>query len=274
MTTGWLDPAYWVTKAAGWLAKVENPFLKNLLIRRFIRYYGVDMSLATRQQPDEFRNFEDFFTRELRQGLRTIDIGKNLIVSPVDGTVASCGSYVDKTLVQFKQTTTNIDALTGSSSLTAPSGQYAIIYLSPKDYHRIHAPFSANLIGFSRKGGKRYSVNPKNHASIQGLYERNVRVNSVWQLPQGEVYLSMVGALIVSSIQTKWDTLMPNLPEFDEVTIEPTQFQVGEEIGWFTLGSTVILVVPDTVGELSALSPGQSLRIGEAIGTLFDADPS
>ena len=266
-----LGPAYWLTRGAGWLAKVEHPVLKNLLINQFIRAYHVDMSTAVKQQADQFRSFEDFFTRELKPSARTIPDDSDLIVSPVDGAIAACGVYSNHTLIQYKQTTTNLIQLTGSSRFSG-SGQYVIIYLSPKDYHRIHVPFNASLIGFSRLGGSRYSVNPGNHKSVQGLYERNVRVNSVWKLPQGEAFFSMVGAMIVSSIQTQWDDLMPERANFSERFVDPIQFNLGDEMGRFSLGSTVILILPDGVGELNALEVGHPIQLGDVIGRIYSDD--
>ena len=267
----WLDawgPAYWLTRGAGWLAKIENPVLKNRLIDNFIKFYNVDMTSTTRQYAEQYQTFEDFFTRELKPNERNIPSDHSLIISPVDGSVATCGVYSSQTLIQFKQTTTNLERLTGSNRFGA-TGQYAIIYLSPRDYHRVHTPFEADLVGFSRLGSSRYSVNPKNHQSVHGLYERNVRVNSIWRLPQGEAFFSMVGAMIVSSIRTQWDSKMPQQGNFREQFIDPVHFKLGDEMGMFTLGSTVIIVLPEGVGELSVLKPGQPLKLGEPIGRIY-----
>ena len=260
-------PSFWLTKGAGWLATVKIPFIKDSLIRQFIKFYRVDMTPAIRQDASQFENFQDFFTRELKSAARPIHGDSHSIISPVDGTVAVCGQYTNNTLMQFKHTSTNLYNLTRSKRI-GESGQYAIIYLSPKDYHRVHSPVQAELVAVSRIGGSRYSVKPKNHNLIDGLYERNVRVNCHLRVAKGNMLMSMVGAMIVSSVQTQWDDQVPPNQIVIDKDIAPRPFQPGEEMARFCLGSTVILVVPDGVGELQTLEPGQSLKLGEQIGSI------
>ena len=260
-------PSFWLTKGAGWLATVKFPAIKNRLIQQFIKFYRVDMTPAIRQEPDQFEHFQDFFTRELKSAARPIHGDAHSIISPVDGTVAISGRYTNNTLIQFKRTSTNLFNLTRSKRI-GESGQYAIIYLSPKDYHRVHSPVQAELVAASRVGGTRFSVKPSNHNNIDGLYERNVRVNCHLRLPNGEMLMSMVGAMIVSSVQTQWDDQIPLNQVVIEKDITPRLFQPGEEMARFCLGSTVILVVPDGSGELQSLEAGQSLKLGEQIGAI------
>lgn len=266
----WLQqwgPSYWLTRGAGWLAQLETPWLKDFLIEQYINFYRVDMTSAIRQDARQFLSFQDFFTRELKPAARPIHAGSNAIVSPVDGTVASCGPYANNTLIQYKNTATNLFNLTGSSRLPS-RGQFAILYLSPRDYHRIHAPVDSQLAAISRTGGSRYSVNSRNHRNVDGLYERNVRVNCFLHMPQGEILLVLVGAMIVSSIQTVWDDQSPPDEQVFEKEVEGLRFEAGDEIARFCLGSTAILLVPDGLGDLNGLSAGQFIRMGEAIGTL------
>ena len=261
-----LDPRYWLTMGAGWLASVQVPFIKNFLINQFIRFYRVDMTSAIRQDTEQFKSFQDFFTRELKSASRPIQGESTSMVSPVDGTIASWGRYSNNTLIQFKRTTTNLFNLTRSNRI-GDTGQYAIIYLSPSDYHRVHSPVRADLVAVSRIGGARHSVKPNNHKKIDGLYERNVRFNCHLQTPRGEMLFAMVGAMIVSSIQTTWDAAL----EIGDETlkeIEPRPFNAGDELARFCLGSTVILVVPDGVGELHSFEVGQTLKLGEEIGSI------
>lgn len=260
-------PSYWLTKGAGWLAKVRVPFVKDFLIRQFIKFYRVDMTPAIRQDPSQFENFQDFFTRELKSASRPIHGDSHSIVAPVDGTVAISGRYTNNTLIQFKRTSTNLFNLTRSERI-GESGQYAIIYLSPADYHRVHSPVQAELVAISRIGGTRHSVKPSNHNQIDGLYERNARVNCHLRVPNGEMLMSMVGAMIVSSVQTQWDELSPLSQVVVAKAIAPRPFQPGEEMARFCLGSTVILVVPEGIGELQLLEVGQTLRLGERIGVI------
>ena len=260
-------PSFWLTKGAVWLATVKIRAIKNWLIRQFIKFYRVDMTSAVRQAPDQFESFQDFFTRELKSAARPIHGDALSIISPVDGTVAVSGRYTNNTLIQFKRTATNLFNLTRSKRI-GESGQYAIIYLSPKDYHRVHSPVQAELVAVSRIGGTRHSVKPSNHNNIDGLYERNVRVNCHLRLPNGEMLMSMVGAMIVSSVQTEWDDLSPPKQVVVAKDIAPRPFQAGEEMARFCLGSTVILVLPDGVGELKPLEAGHSLKLGEQIGAI------
>lgn len=262
-------PSFWLTKGAGWLATVKIRAIKNWLIRQFIKFYRVDMTSAVRQAPDQFESFQDFFTRELKSAARPIHGDALSIISPVDGTVAVSGRYTNNTLIQFKRTATNLFNLTRSKRI-GESGQYAIIYLSPKDYHRVHSPVQAELVAVSRIGGTRHSVKPSNHNNIDGLYERNVRVNCHLRLPNGEMLMSMVGAMIVSSVQTEWDDLSPPTQVVVAKDIAPRPFQAGEEMARFCLGSTVILVLPDGVGELKPLEAGHSLKLGEQIGAIHE----
>lgn len=262
-------PSFWLTRGAGWLASVKSPIIKNQLIRQFIKFFRIDMTPAVRQEPDQFENFQDFFTRELKSAARPIHGDLRSIVSPVDGTIAMSGSYTNNTLIQFKRTATNLFNLTRSCRI-GESGTYAIIYLSPKDYHRVHAPVHAELIAVSRLGGTRHSVNPTNHKNIDGLYERNTRVNCHLRLPNGEMLMAMVGAMIVSSVQTQWDDLSPPNQVVIAKDIPPRWFQPGEEMARFCLGSTVVMVVPDGIGELQPLEVGQSLKLGEQIGAILD----
>ena len=260
-------PSYWLTLGAGWLANVKIPWLKNFLIERYIRFYRVDLTTASRQEAGQFLCFQDFFTRELKAAARPIHAAANTIVSPVDGTVAACGSYSNNTIIQFKDTTTNLFNLTRSARI-GTTGEYAIIYLSPKDYHRVHAPVTADLVAVTRVGGTRLSVKPRNHRQVDGLYERNVRLNCYLKTVSGEALLVMVGAMIVSSVKTVWDEENPQKLNGIEQEITPRPFAAGDEMARFCLGSTVILVIPDGVGELVDLSEGQTLHMGEPIGFL------
>lgn len=270
INTQWLhnlSPSCLLTRGAGWLAKVKIGFIKNLLISRFIRYYDVDMSTAVRQSPEQFQNFQDFFTRELKPAARLIDSTPNGVVSPVDGTIASWGRYTNNTLIQYKSTSTNVFNLTRSREL-ADSGYYGIVYLSPKDYHRVHAPVNCELKSSSRIGGTRHSVKPANHENIDGLYERNVRLNCFLETQSGTLLFSMVGAMIVSSIETDWEATQQAIHNHPGVQTTGIQFTKGDELGRFCLGSTVILVIPDGVGQLDEFEIGQSLKLGEKIGTI------
>ena len=241
------------------------PFIKNLLIRQFIKFYRVDMTSAVRPEATQYSNFQDFFTRELKTAARPILGDTRSIVAPVDGVVAACGDYQNNTLIQFKQTTTNLYNLCRSDRISA-SGQYAIVYLSPSDYHRVHSPVQGDLVTVTRVGGTRMSVNPRNHANVDGLYEKNVRLNCHLQLPNGEMLLTMVGAMIVSSIQTTWDDQFDPADSAYIKPIDANAFEPGEEMARFCLGSTVILVIPEGTGQLHPLEAGQTLKLGEEIG--------
>ena len=268
----YLSPQQLISRFAGKVANSELKPVKNNFIEWFIDEYDVDMSEAAQPDPRAYSCFNDFFTRQLRDGARPINSDDNVLCSPVDGAVSQLGKIKQGQIFQAKGQSFNVNELLGGDpELAQPfiSGDFATIYLSPKDYHRIHMPITGTLRKMVYVPGKLFSVNPVTAQKVPNLFARNERVVAIFDTEFGPIAMVLVGAMIVASIETTWAGLVApmrqHVVKFDykqesEITIEK-----GAEMGRFKLGSTVVLCVPpgkiDFVEGLKAASP---LKMGEA----------
>ena len=245
------------------------PFIRRIIINRFIRAHDVDLSDANRENPEEYDSFVDFFTRELKSGARMIDESPNIIVSPVDGTVSEVGTITEGKMIQAKNHTYSVDDLVGRRAASLHNGWFATIYLAPRDYHRIHAPISGELIKTTAIPGRLFSVNDDSAQVISDLFCRNERLVCWLNHEVCAIATVFVGAMIVSCIETTWAD-GPKSPYKKQLTQSPTvtQFRVGEEMARFTLGSTVILLFPENVADFVELMSGDQLKMGQKIGTM------
>ena len=254
------------------VARTENRWIKNALIRWFAERYAVDASEAALTSTADFPTFNAFFTRALKAGARPIDGSKRSIVSPADGRLTEFGTIDDGSLVQAKGLEYPIEDLLGEerAALTQfVGGTFATVYLAPRDYHRVHCPMMGRLICTRYIPGRRFAVNEATAGVVDRLFCRNERVVCWFEGEFGRAAVVLVGALNVSSISTA---------ELGEVRSgrarlwqepEPIAYGKGVEIGRFNLGSTVIVLFPrGTVVWGDALVRGQSLRIGMPIGML------
>lgn len=270
----YLLPQRLLTSAAGALARGE--FLAGLLIRLFIRRYRVDMSEALDPDPSSYRNFNEFFTRELKPGARPLAGESGAMLCPADGAVSELGAIDGERLLQAKgRHFESRDLLGGDGELarTLDGGRFVTIYLSPRDYHRVHMPLQGRLLQTRHIPGKLFSVNEASTALIPGLFSRNERLVSVFEGERGRFAVVMVGAMIVAGIRAVWDEPgregRLRTPEQDFANRGPT-LAAGAEMGRFELGSTVILLFPpDTMEFEPDLSPGDSVRMGRKIGRLL-----
>lgn len=249
--------------------------LKNPVIRWFIRHYGVDMSIAEAAEPDYYACFNDFFTRALRAGVRPIDGDPEVIVSPVDGKISQLGTIAGDRIFQAKgHDYTLADLLAGQDTLVEAFryGAFMTIYLSPRDYHRIHMPLLGKLTRMIYVPGKLFAVNPHTARTVPNLFARNERVITLFDTVIGPVALILVGAINVGSMETVWEGLITpakqrriTLWDYDgSLTLSK-----GAEMGRFNMGSTVIVLTrQDTVKWLDGMLPGISLRMGQRIGML------
>lgn len=269
-----LAPQHALSRFAGWVAHLECPKVKNFIIQRFIKKYGVDLSDAEINDPTLFEHFNSFFTRKLKKGSRPIAEGANILSSPCDGTVYQTGLISHEKSLQVKHAAFHVADLLGDSGTGKlfEGGQYLIAYLAPKDYHRVHIPTSAQLEWMRYIPGKLFSVNFKTAAHIPNLFSRNERVVMMFQTEKGPMVVIMVGAMIVGSIHTTWAGMVA--PRTEDVTTfhyadsdsQRIYFEKGQEIGYFCLGSTVICMFPQNqVRFTSHLGTGQSIRMGEKI---------
>jgi len=237
------------------------------------------MHEAKRSNTAEFYSFNDFFTRELRQGARTICATPNTIASPVDGSISELGDLDGDRLIQAKNMDYSLDHLLGHSNTltsTFSNGSFATIYLSPKDYHRIHAPVTCSLIESFYIPGKLFSVNPTTAASVDNLFARNERLVSVFDSEAGKMALVMVGAMIVAGIRTSWHPEMyPPGKVFRDSLEVPLGFNKGDELGMFQLGSTVVLLFePQSVCWHEGLSAQTGIKLGENLATITSSGKS
>jgi len=244
-------------------------------VRWFVRKYGVDMSEAAVADVTAYKSFNDFFTRALKEGARPLAAAD--LVCPVDGTISQFGRIEHDQIVQAKGHRYSTTALLGGDHALAArfhDGSFATLYLSPKDYHRIHMPCDGTLTRMIHVPGALFSVNPTTARGVPGLFARNERVVCVFDSESvGSFVLTLVGATIVGSMATVWHGTI-NAPRmrrvrdwhYPERAITLAQ---GAEMGRFMLGSTVVLLFPK--GELRfnpAWQPGRAIRLGEAMADL------
>ena len=276
----WLQhalPHHAVSRGAGKLASSRVPWLKNLLIRRFIEAYDVDMSEAARGV-DEFTSFNDFFTRELKPGARPLANSDTHILSPADGAISQIGRIEQGKIFQAKgRHFTTVQLLGGDEEAAArfEGGHFATIYLSPKDYHRVHMPAAGSLASSTYVPGDLFSVNQVTAENVDGLFARNERLACLFTGPDGMFASVMVGAMIVAGIETVWSGLTEtHHPKLVRQSFAPDdhRFDAGDEMGRFVLGSTVVLLFEAGKVEWDAsLGAGDAVRMGQAIGTRSQA---
>ena len=271
----WLQhalPHHAVSRAAGKIAASEAPWLKSLLIRRFVEAYDVDMSEAARGI-EEFASFNDFFTRELKPGMRPLADNTKHILSPADGAVSQIGQIEHGRIFQAKGRHFTAAQLLGGVTQAAErfeGGSFATIYLSPRDYHRVHMPADGILKSTTYVPGDLFSVNQVTAENVDGLFARNERLSCLFEGPDGLFASVMVGAMIVAGIETVWSGLVethnPRLVR-EDFAADKHRFKAGDEMGRFILGSTVVLLFePGKVEWDTSLKAGDAVRMGQAIG--------
>jgi len=262
------------------LTHCENKVWKNLFIKQVIRHYGVNMDEALEQDINAFKSFNHFFTRELKPGVRPLTPEGNAIAiaCPADGTVSQAGNITGGEIFQAKgKSYTATDLLGGSPERAEPfnNGVFTTIYLSPKDYHRLHMPLTGTLREMVHIPGRLFSVNTATTNSVPGLFARNERVAALFDTDAGPMALVLVGAIFVSSIETVWHGVVtpPSI-----TSVQSWQYQdnapilkIGEEMGRFNMGSTVIVLFgKDKAQWDSELAADKVVKLGERIGKTLD----
>lgn len=270
-----LVPQHLLSRLAGKLANATTPWLKNMMIKRFIQHYGVNMAEALQSEPEDYACFNDFFTRALKPGARIIADADNALVSPADGVVSAAGNITGDQLFQAKGKNFSLTALLGGSEAMANAfldGNFVTVYLSPKDYHRVHMPCGGTLQKMLYIPGKLFSVNQTTSENIDDLFARNERVVCLFDTDAGPLAVILVGAMIVAGIETVWSGQVApaahGISETDYTSQQPAiQLAGGEEMGRFKLGSTVILLSgPGAVKWQQSLEENTPLQMGEKIG--------
>ena len=270
-------PKKLLTQLAGAFARSQSGALTQFAIRKFVAKYGVNMAEALHPDVTRYASFNDFFTRALKSGARPL--AQAPYVCPVDGAISQFGSIEGEQIFQAKGHQYTARALLGGDAALAAhfdGGQFATIYLSPKDYHRIHMPCDGALRRMIYVPGDLFSVNPATALAVPGLFARNERVVCVFDTARGPLVMTLVGATIVGSMATVWHGVVnpPRTPDIREWTYAAGEVQLkqGDEMGRFLLGSTVVLLWPrETLRFNAAWKPALSVRLGEIMGGSFSA---
>ena len=270
----YLFPKQALTALAGLCAEVQTPFIKNYLIRHFIHKYAVNMSEANEENPEHFVSFNDFFIRQLKPSCRPL--AQAGLISPVDGCVSEIGAIHSGMLLQAKNRYYSVaDLLACEPELSSQfeNGCFTTLYLSPKDYHRVHMPMQGILSEMIHVPGKLFSVQPLTTRMIPQLFSRNERLVVFFNTKVGLMAMVMVGATLVGAIGTSWHGDLLRSRDIQRIDymqhqVKPMLLQQGSEMGYFKLGSTVILLFAEgkRIHWDPKLKVGSCVRFGEAIG--------
>lgn len=272
-----LVPQHALSRVVGALAACRWQFVKTPFINWFAKRYAVNLDEAKCSDLSQFESFNDFFTRELKPGMRPIDVADKGVVSPADGAINQLGQICDGTLLQAKGRQFSLNSLLGGDpELAEPfqDGCFCTVYLSPKDYHRVHMPLTGTLTRMIHVPGKLFSVNQFTSENVDSLFARNERVVCFFDTEHGPMALVLVGAMIVASVDTVWaGQVCPGQVSSAHINYEgqvpPVKIGKGEEMGRFKLGSTVVAVFgPNMLQWQADLSAADAVRMGQRIGTI------
>ena len=267
-----LIPQRALSRALGMLANARLGGLTTLAIQAFVRKYQVAMNEAEIRDIRQFKTFNDFFTRALKPGLRTLSGDENTIISPVDGCVSELGKIEQDQLLQAKGAYFSLADLCADANIAAyfNNGAFLTAYLAPKDYHRIHMPFTGKLIDMIYVPGNLFSVDPESVRGIPNLFARNERVICVFETSKGMMAVIAVGAMIVGSIATVWHgVVVPQEGRYikrwnyhdQNITLKR-----GDELGHFMLGSTVVLLTQENAFSWNrTVMTNSPLKMGEIL---------
>lgn len=261
-------PQHQLSRVVGKLAASENPIVKNTVIQAFKAQYGIDMSIAEQGDALKYKSFNEFFTRSLKEGIREIDANPNSVVSPADGAISQLGKIEDGDIFQAKGQSFSVEKLIADPQLAEPfkNGQFATVYLSPKDYHRVHMPFAGTLTETLYVPGELFSVNQTTAENIPGLFARNERMVCLFDTELGRMAVVLVGAMIVAGIETVATGKVKPTGRL-ELNQHNLFLEKGAELGRFYLGSTaVILFEQDKMEWDAAFKANSTVVMGEALG--------
>ncbi len=272
----YIVPQHALSRAAGWLANTSISWIKNPFTRWFVEQYDVDMSLAAEEDPLAYASFNDFFTRALKPDARPIDQEPQSVVFPADGSISQLGDIQHGRIFQAKgQDYSLLELMGGDKAHSQPfeGGKFAVVYLSPKDYHRVHIPMAGTLTSMTHVPGDLFSVNDTTAQQVPRLFARNERVVCTFDTAAGPMAVILVGAMIVASIETVWAGQITPIPRHIKTTVYGSQtapsFAKGDEIGRFKLGSTaIVLFGANAVEWKTALESGSTTEMGQVMGNL------
>ena len=274
-----LLPQHLLSRWVGRLAELKHPkWLKNTLIKAFIKHYQVNMEEAFAPYPEAYVNFNEFFTRALKPGARPLAVAD--VLSPADGAFSQVGKINDDQIFQAKGKSFTTTSLLGGNEEWAAlfqDGDFATVYLSPKDYHRIHMPIQGTLLATRYIPGDLYSVNQTTAENVDGLFARNERLVCLFDTEAGPMAAVLVGAMIVAGIETVWEGQVapPGSQIITRHYAQPApaiELKQGDELGRFKLGSTVILLFgKDQIAWETWCHAGNDIRMGECIASRINA---
>lgn len=269
-------PQHLLSRCVGWIAESRADWIKNTFIGHFAQRYQVDMSEAVEENALAYENFNAFFTRALKDGARPIDADTTSIVCPADGAISQLGPINGDAVFQAKGHYYSLNELLGGNAERAKpflNGIFATVYLSPKDYHRVHMPFTGTLREMIHVPGDLFSVNTRTAENVPRLFARNERVVAIFDTEIGPMAVVLVGAMIVASIETVWAGIVAparrqvRVTDYRGNTRPPIVLEKGAELGRFRLGSTAIVCFgPGAAEWLPEFRDGTPTRIGERLG--------
>ncbi|KRI57794.1 archaetidylserine decarboxylase [Acinetobacter baumannii] len=263
-----LVPQHQLSRVVGKVAASENPILKAAVIHAFKTKYGIDLSIAEQGNALKYKSFNDFFTRALKDGVRLVDENPDSIVSPADGAISQIGKITAGEVFQAKGQSFSVEKLIGDPQLAQPfhDGEFATVYLSPRDYHRVHMPFAGTLTETLYVPGELFSVNQVTAENVPGLFARNERMVCLFDTELGRMAVVLVGAMIVAGIET---VATGKVKPSGRIELQHHQLKLekGAELGRFYLGSTaVILFEKDKIEWEQRFKAESVVVMGERMG--------
>ena len=261
-------PQHRLSRVVGKIAASENPVVKTAVISAFKAKYGIDMSIAEQTNALKFKSFNDFFTRGLRTGVRAVDADQGSIVSPADGAISQLGKIENGDVFQAKGQTFTVENLIADPQLAQPfkNGEFATVYLSPRDYHRVHMPFAGTLTETLYVPGELFSVNQTTAENIPGLFARNERMVCLFDTELGRMAVVLVGAMIVAGIETVATGKVKPSGRI-ELNQHNLFLEKGAELGRFYLGSTAVILFEENKMQWDEkFKANSTVLMGEALG--------
>lgn len=269
-------PHHALTRVVYWLTRQQSS-LTPRVIRWFARKYSVDMQDAVNPDLESYSTFNEFFTRALKPEARPIASANNAIACPADGRVSAVGMITDARVFQAKGLDYSLLSLLGGDGQATErlgNGHFMTIYLSPRDYHRLHMPLTGKLIKQTHVPGRLFSVGPHTVRALPDLFARNERVVAQFETDHGLMALVLVGAMNVAAIETVWHGLVtpPKGVSINHINYEndsatsSTTLEKGAEMGRFNMGSTIIVLVENQVNWLDNLQASDAVQMGQLIG--------
>lgn len=255
-------PQHLISRIVGRVANSRISWLKNIFIRTIVKRYQVDTSEALEQDIEVYDTFNSFFTRQLKPGARPVG---GRFCSPADGSVSAAGDINSGQLIQAKGIDYSLQKLLARDDVADfQQGSFITIYLSPRDYHRVHCPITAELYHARYIPGRLFSVNQATTEGVKDLFAVNERLVMDFNTASGKMTVIMVGAMIVAAIKPAWRLKPYQAQKTIEENFSPTKtFEIGEELGLFQMGSTAIVLLQERVNWLKTTSA--PVRMGEAI---------